>query len=347
MRFTICELRRLVSEAVRAAYDILGVSPTATPDEIKSAYRVKAMNLHPDKNPGVDTNAEMVKLNVAYGLLKDPDKRLKYNMSGDRTLGDAGFSGGSPPPGGSGGYRPPTSRAPNPSSYSDWVKRQQAAKRARQRQRAAEEEQQRSPGTSSSSYTGNHPEARRYYTYVKGTSKKFWWIERSGKNVKVGFGRIGSQGQVKTHSYTSEDRARKFVRDQSLSKLRKGYRAAQIPKEPAPRSTSRQSPPPRASASSASTRRPTSHAGSKTTYKIYGRRGTAPVHTRYKAKIYTGPQDSKFMPNTWADVGLGTDGRLSVHDKKSGHTQHWNAESFDRLVDELLITEILNELDIV
>lgn len=44
-------------------------------------------------------------------------------------------------------------------------------------------------------------------------------------------------------------------------------------------------------------------------------------------------------------VMLGSDGRLSVHDPATGHTQHWYAESLQRLVDDLVIDELLGFVD--
>lgn len=96
MKATLREVRELIAEALRKAYDILGVPPNATQDQIKKAYRVKAAALHPDRNPGVDTEKEMMQLNVAFNLLADPDKRAQYDTKGDRTLGDAGAPAAAP-----------------------------------------------------------------------------------------------------------------------------------------------------------------------------------------------------------------------------------------------------------
>ncbi|MGI6655658.1 MAG: DnaJ C-terminal domain-containing protein [Desulfobulbus sp.] len=68
-------------------YKILGVTQTATADEIKKAYRKLALKYHPDKNPG-DKQAEeqFKKISEAYAVLSDPEKKKQYD-----TFGEAGF----------------------------------------------------------------------------------------------------------------------------------------------------------------------------------------------------------------------------------------------------------------
>ena len=60
-------------------YKILGITPAATQEEIKKAYRSQSMRWHPDKNPGMDTTAEMQDINEAYNILKDPITRARYD----------------------------------------------------------------------------------------------------------------------------------------------------------------------------------------------------------------------------------------------------------------------------
>jgi DnaJ-class molecular chaperone len=65
-------------------YDIIGVPPTATEDEIKRAYRKKAFQLHPDRNPDDPMATEKFQqLSEAYEILKDPAKRERYDKFGN------------------------------------------------------------------------------------------------------------------------------------------------------------------------------------------------------------------------------------------------------------------------
>ncbi|CAM4927830.1 unnamed protein product [Rotaria socialis] len=74
-------------------YDILGVPPTATVDEIKKAYRKLALKLHPDKNP--DNDPEQFKqLSQAYEVLSDEKKRSLYDQVGEQGMKEGAGSGG-------------------------------------------------------------------------------------------------------------------------------------------------------------------------------------------------------------------------------------------------------------
>lgn len=63
-------------------YDILGISEDASQDEIKKAYRKKAKKYHPDSNSDEANEEKFKKINKAYDVLSDEDKRKKYDRFG-------------------------------------------------------------------------------------------------------------------------------------------------------------------------------------------------------------------------------------------------------------------------
>ncbi|MFP4060671.1 MAG: molecular chaperone DnaJ [Bacteroidales bacterium] len=83
--------------AKRDYYEVLGVSKSASTEEIKKAYRQQALKYHPDRNPG-DTGAEekFKEAAEAYEVLRDDNKRNRYDQFGHAGVGGAGggFGGG-------------------------------------------------------------------------------------------------------------------------------------------------------------------------------------------------------------------------------------------------------------
>ncbi len=81
--------------AKRDFYEILGVSKSATAEEIKKAYRKVAIQFHPDKNPGNKESEEKFKEAAeAYEILSNPEKKAQYDRFGHSRPG-AGGQGGS------------------------------------------------------------------------------------------------------------------------------------------------------------------------------------------------------------------------------------------------------------
>jgi molecular chaperone DnaJ len=72
--------------AKRDYYEVLGVSKTASQDQIKDAYRKLAMQYHPDRNKAADAEEKFKEISEAYAVLSDDEKRRQYD-----TLGHAGF----------------------------------------------------------------------------------------------------------------------------------------------------------------------------------------------------------------------------------------------------------------
>ncbi len=88
-----------MADSKRDYYEVLGVSKTASDDEIKKAYRGLAKKYHPDMNPGdKEAEAKFKEANEAYDVLSDKEKRQKYDQFGHAAFdpsmgGGAGYGG--------------------------------------------------------------------------------------------------------------------------------------------------------------------------------------------------------------------------------------------------------------
>ena len=78
----------------RDYYEVLGVSKSASADEIKKAYRKLALQYHPDRNPGDKASEEKFKEAAeAYDVLSNDDKKARYDRFGHQGAA-GGFGGG-------------------------------------------------------------------------------------------------------------------------------------------------------------------------------------------------------------------------------------------------------------
>ncbi len=75
----------------KSLYETLGVSESASPEEIKKAYRKLARKYHPDINKSPEAEEKFKEINAAYEILSDPEKKAQYDQVGDNMFGGQNF----------------------------------------------------------------------------------------------------------------------------------------------------------------------------------------------------------------------------------------------------------------
>lgn len=80
--------------AKRDYYEVLGISKNASENEIKRAFRKKAMEYHPDRNKAADAEQKFKEVNEAYEILSDPKKKQMYDQYGHSGVDGNAFGGG-------------------------------------------------------------------------------------------------------------------------------------------------------------------------------------------------------------------------------------------------------------
>lgn len=81
----------------RDYYDVLGVEKSASQEELKRAYRKKALEWHPDRNKSSQAEAKFKEINEAYEVLADKEKRAAYDQFGSAAFQPGGFGAGAGP----------------------------------------------------------------------------------------------------------------------------------------------------------------------------------------------------------------------------------------------------------
>ena len=308
------KLKELIKEALINAYKILGVDKNAQPNEIQMAWKKLALQYHPDRNRDKDTTEMMKDINVSRDILMDPTQRRRLDL--ELMQGSA-----------------PSYSSPKPKT--SWEDTQRYQKQQQQRQsRAKAKQDRREPQIS-----------ERYFVYVGGKSAKFWnlkikrnKITSEVKRTIVTWGRLGTPGRTTT--YYDYSAVKKLIEE----KLAKGYQEVTKQKFD---DLSTQQKTKKSEKSSQNNSEPSPVSGSRVSkkefYRVYGRRGASPVHTRYRGKVYGPIGSSIFRNGDRIKVMLGSDGRLVVSTPNGKH-EIWDLrENFVIGLEDMILECIINE----
>lgn len=371
MRINLNELRAIITEALLNAYSVLGVSPKASEDEIKAAWKKLALKNHPDRG---GSHAAMVDINNAKDRLMDKTALFRYGPSikGYEIAGTPAAST-SPPP------RPAASPPPRPQSNGPkderswstkvcpWCGQRVASTTGNDRSEvfvthsAPAGSGKVCPGSQRWVYSSNRErdaggapkpsgapkvDPWQYYVNETGNSRKFWNVRCEGERMIVWFGRIGSQGSIQSKYFESAGVARTAMSLKINQKLRSGYRVAARSRSGGPPPPITNDGQPKASSAGApSTPR------DRDVYKVYPWKGHRRV-VRVGGKLYgtdTGGQldngeMTKFNANDRVKVSPEKGGAYRVKNPNTDHSQVWNPiDEVRQIVDEAII-DMLSEI---
>lgn len=120
-------------------YEILGVKQTASPEDVKRAFRRRAMRHHPDRNPDdPKAHAKFNRISEAYEVLSDPGQRQIYDLTLALSFDNAPAPPQPPPP-------PREHPRPAAGSYEQWVEERE--RQARQAREAARQRMRETAGS--------------------------------------------------------------------------------------------------------------------------------------------------------------------------------------------------------